>query len=198
MSVPSHVLPAACLDALTAQSATVATAESLTAGLVSATLASVAGASEALRGGVVAYASDLKVGMLGVDGALVAKAGVISSAVAEQMAAGVCDRMSADWGVATTGVAGPDPQDGHPPGEVYVAVAGPGGLVDARALRLTGDRQAIRTATVDAALTLLLSHLRGEVQVPPAFLEGRAQVAVRTGRLEQHHPTDPLDERNRP
>ncbi len=169
MSVPAHLLAATCLDELTARSATVATAESLTAGLVSATLAGVAGASEALRGGVVAYASDLKVGLLGVDARLVATVGVVSPAVAEQMALGIRERMAADWGVATTGVAGPDPQDGHPPGEVYVAVAGPGGLVDAQGLRLTGDRQGIRAAAVDAALTLLLSHLRGDAApVEPA------------------------------
>ncbi len=162
MSVPSHVLPAACLDALTTRTATVATAESLTAGLVSATLAGVAGASTALRGGVVAYASDIKVSMLGVDAHLVATDGVVSAAVAEQMAAGVRERMSTDWGIATTGVAGPDPQDGHLPGEVYVAVAGPDGLVDVRTLELTGDRQEIRAATVDAVLALLLSHLGGD------------------------------------
>ncbi len=162
MSVPSHILPAACLDALATRAATVSTAESLTGGLVAATLAAVAGASTALRGGVVAYSSDIKVSMLGVDAQLVASEGVISAAVAAQMASGVRERMVTDWGIATTGVAGPDPQDGHPPGEVYVAVAGPDGLVDVRTLELTGDRQEIRAATVDAVLSLLHSHLGGD------------------------------------
>ncbi len=161
MSVPSHVLPAACLDALATRSATVATAESLTAGLVSATLAGVAGASSALRGGIVAYASDVKVSMLGVDTQVVASVGVVSAEVAQQMAVGVRERLAADWGIATTGVAGPDPQEGHQPGEVHVAVAGPDGRVDTRSLQLTGDRQEIRAASVDAVLALLLSHLGG-------------------------------------
>ena len=76
-----------------------------------------------LRGGVVAYATDLKAALLDVDPALLDAAGPVHPDVAAQMARGVRSRLGADLGLATTGVAGPDPQDGHPPGEVHVAVA---------------------------------------------------------------------------
>ncbi len=109
--------------------ATVATAESLTGGLVAAALTSVPGASVAVRGGVVAYATDLKASLAGVPADLLDRSGPVSAATASAMASGarrVCD---ATYGVATTGVAGPNWQDGHPPGTLYVAVAGPRGEV---------------------------------------------------------------------
>lgn len=130
---------------------TVATAESLTGGLVCAALTDVPGASVVLRGGVVAYATELKAELLGVDPDLLARGGAVQTAVAEQMAAGVAARLGADVGVATTGVAGPDPQDGQPVGTVFVAAAD-GTRVVTRALHLAGDRAAIRRASVEAAL----------------------------------------------
>ena len=111
---------------LTAAGQTVAVAESLTGGLVTAALTDVAGASVVVRGGVLAYASDLKAQVLGVDEGLLARAGAVDADVAEQMADGVRSLMGATYGLATTGVAGPDPADGKPVGTVYVAVAGPG------------------------------------------------------------------------
>lgn len=133
---------------------TIAVAESLTGGLVVAELVSVPGASAVVRGGVVAYATDLKASLLGVDAALLAAQGPIHPDVAEQMAEGVRVRLGAEVGVATTGVAGPDPQDGHAPGEVWLGFATPGGT-RAERLDLSGDRAAIRRATVDALLGML-------------------------------------------
>jgi nicotinamide-nucleotide amidase len=148
--------------ALVAAGRTVATAESLTGGLVCAALTEVPGASAVVRGAVVAYATELKAQVLGVDPDLLATGGAVQAEVARQMASGVCRALGADVGVATTGVAGPDPQDGHEVGTVFVAVAG-GGRTVARELTLTGDRAAIRAATVEAALHLLLGGVVGGV-----------------------------------
>ncbi|MEU8871366.1 CinA family protein [Streptomyces javensis] len=138
---------------------TLAAAESLTGGLVAAELTSVDGASRSFRGSVTAYATDLKHEVLGVDGALLAERGAVDAEVARQMARGVRRALGADWGVATTGVAGPTPQDGQPVGTVHVAVAGPADAVAAAALRLEGDRAGIRCQTVHAAVKLLFSEL---------------------------------------
>ncbi|MFD1713023.1 CinA family protein [Amnibacterium flavum] len=140
---------------LTAHGLTVAVAESLTGGALTSALVDVPGASVVVRGGVVAYATELKHELLGVDGALLAELGPVSPQVAIMMAAGVRERCSADVGVATTGVAGPDGQDGHSPGEVYVAVV-TGADAEVRGLRLTGDRSRVRAQSVAAALTLLI------------------------------------------
>ncbi len=146
-----------------ARGASIAVAESLTGGLVVATLASVPGVSRVLRGGVVAYATDLKAQLLGVDELLLDHGGAVQAEVALAMADGVAARLGAGFGVATTGVAGPDPQDGHPPGTVYVAVHAPTGRrVEGRAgdATLEGDRQQIRWTTVVLALELLADQLR--------------------------------------
>jgi nicotinamide-nucleotide amidase len=147
--------PADLNHALTERALTVAVAESLTGGLVVADLVSVPGASVVVRGGIVAYATDLKHDLLGVDAALLAAGGPIQAAVAEQMAEGVRARLEADVGLATTGVAGPDPQDGHPPGEVWISVASASGIRSMR-LELGGDRASIRRETVDAVIELAL------------------------------------------
>lgn len=138
---------------------TLAVAESLTGGLLAAEITAVPGASQAFRGAVVAYATDLKRDVLGVDSSLLAQRGAVDGEVARQMAAGVRWRLGADWAVATTGVAGPDPQDGQQPGTVFVAVAGPEGRSETRSLNLAGSRQEIRTAAVGEALALLRRHL---------------------------------------
>ena len=106
---------------------TVATCESLTAGLLAATLADVPGASAALRGGLVTYATDLKHTLARVPQEVLVVHGPVARETAIAMARGVRDVCGADWGVSLTGVAGPDPQDGHPVGEVWVGVAGPEG-----------------------------------------------------------------------
>ncbi|MHC0428804.1 CinA family protein [Streptomyces sp. O3] len=114
------------LGLLAGRGETLAVAESLTGGLVAAELTGVAGASRCFRGSVTAYATELKGRLLGVDGTLLAERGAVDPEVARQMAEGVRRALGADWGIATTGVAGPEPQDGQPVGTVYVAVAGPG------------------------------------------------------------------------
>jgi nicotinamide-nucleotide amidase len=147
----------------------VAVAESLTGGLVAAEITGVPGASKAFRGSVTAYATDLKHELLGVDATLLARHGAVDPQVAGQMAAGVRKALGADWGIATTGVAGPEPQDGKPVGTVFVAVDGPfvadpdsagGGKVEG--LRLNGDRAEIRRESVRSVLALLLKELAGE------------------------------------
>lgn len=134
---------------------TLAVAESLTGGLLAARIVDVPGASAVLRGGVVAYACDLKHALLGVDAELLGREGAVHPQVAAQMAVGVRTRLEATWGLATTGVAGPGPQDGRPPGTVFLGLAGPDG-VHSVGLQLVGDRPQVRAATVDAALGLLL------------------------------------------
>ena len=146
---------------LLSRGATVAAAESLTGGALGAALTAVPGASATFRGGVTAYATDLKTALLGVDAAVLADRGAVDAQVAAGMAVGVRRRLAATYGVATTGVAGPDPQDGHPPGTVHVAVAGPAGA-EARALTLTGDRATVRAGAVEAALALLLDVLTAD------------------------------------
>jgi len=147
------------LSAVAARGWTLAVAESLTGGLVSATLVDVPGASSVLRGAVVAYSTDLKATLLDVDPALLEQRGAVDPDVARAMAIGVRARLGADVGLATTGVAGPDPQDGHPPGTVHVAVSTPDGT-HVRSLRLAGDRAAVRAQSADAALALGVEILR--------------------------------------
>lgn len=143
---------------------TIAVAESLTGGLLVAELVSVPGASAVVRGGVVAYATPVKHTLLGVDAALLAERGAVDPEVARQMAVGARKRLAMDGvpaaiGLATTGVAGPDPQDGHPVGEVWLGLA-VGDEVRAKGLELGGDRAAIRAATVSESLSWLQETLR--------------------------------------
>ncbi|GGT47014.1 CinA family protein [Streptomyces atratus] len=147
------------LELLVERGETLAVAESLTGGLVAAELTSVPGASNSFRGSVTAYATPLKRDLLGVDGALLAEHGAVDPEVARQMAAGVRRVLGADWGMATTGVAGPEPQDGKPVGTVYVAVAGPDGAEKVTALRLNGGRADIRRESVRSLLALLSVEL---------------------------------------
>jgi nicotinamide-nucleotide amidase len=144
---------------------TLAVAESLTGGLLTDAFVSVPGASAVLLGGVVAYATPVKHTVLGVDPALLEREGPVHPDVARAMADGVrravaVDGRPADAGVATTGVAGPDPQGGKPPGTVWVGVA-VGDRVVACGAVLPGDRAAVRAAAVALALDALLDVLRG-------------------------------------
>jgi nicotinamide-nucleotide amidase len=143
---------------LLARRETLAVAESLTGGALGAALVAVPGVSATFRGGVITYATELKAELLGVDVALLARRSPVDPDVAVAMAVGVRQRLGATWGLATTGVAGPDPQDGHPPGVFFVAVAGPDGS-RVEASTLDGDRAAVRAAAVAAALALLRAAL---------------------------------------
>jgi nicotinamide-nucleotide amidase len=148
------------LQALAVRAQTLAVAESLTGGLLAASLVEVPGASRVFRGGLVVYATDLKTTLAGVPADLLAVRGPVDPDVAAALAAGARERCGATWGLGTTGVAGPEPQNGVPVGTVYVACDGP--TERARRVRridLTGDRATIRRAAVDAALDLLLTAL---------------------------------------
>jgi nicotinamide-nucleotide amidase len=142
------------------RSETVAVAESLTGGLLAARLTATPGASVSFRGGVVAYATDLKVGLLGISPDLINRVGAVAAETAAAMAIGVRDRLGADYGLALTGVAGPTEQEGKPPGLVYAALATPFATVG-RELRLPGDRDQIRQLAVTVALDLLRRQLTG-------------------------------------
>jgi len=147
---------------LSRQGRTVAVAESLTGGLVVAALVGVPGASTVVRGGVVAYMTDLKAALLGVDPELLGRVGAVDPDVAREMARGVGVRLGADHAIATTGVAGPDPQDGHPVGEVWVAHwSAATGHSTATLLTLppTASRATIRATATTAALTTLTTAL---------------------------------------
>lgn len=152
-------LAAEIIGLLTESGQTVAAAESLTGGLVAAALTDVPGSSRAFRGGVVAYATELKTRLLGVDAAMLAAHGPVYAPVASAMAQGVRKRLAATIGVATTGVAGPGPQDGQPAGTVHIAVSLSGDTV-VRTIALTGDRDEVRKLTVERVLGLLLGRLR--------------------------------------
>ena len=142
-------------------------AESLTGGLVVARLIETPGASAVVRGGLVTYATDLKASVLGVDAALLAEHGAVDPEVARQMALGARRVLGSDWGLATTGVAGPDAQDGMPVGCVFVAVAGGGGAgggVVVERHDLAGTRAEVRSAAVDVVLDLLRRRLDGAAE----------------------------------
>jgi nicotinamide-nucleotide amidase len=139
---------------------TVATAESLTAGLVAAALTTVPGASAVVRGGLVVYATALKTSLARVPAELIARFGAVHADVASALASGARTVCGADWGIGLTGVAGPDPQDGVAPGRVYLAIA-QFDAVTPYVLDLTGDRPAIRAASVGAAIDALYVALTG-------------------------------------
>ncbi|GAB2667796.1 CinA family protein [Saccharopolyspora gloriosae] len=147
------------LELLRGRGETVATAESLTAGLLAVVLTDVPGASAVVRGGLIVYATDLKSDLAGVDPALLAAGGAVQPKVAEQLAAGARERCGATWGVGLTGVAGPDPQDGAAPGTVHLGFAGATGTT-VLSTRLDGDRAAVRTAAVRVALEHFATILR--------------------------------------
>ncbi|MGA4990039.1 CinA family protein [Nonomuraea bangladeshensis] len=151
------------LALLERRGATLAVAESLTGGLIGATVTAVPGASRVFRGGVISYATELKRDLLGVPGELLEREGAVHPEVAAAMARGVARVCAASYGMAVTGVAGPEPQDGRPVGTVFVAVAGPGGQVWGRELRLEGSRERIRVETVHEVVDLLSSVLQANI-----------------------------------
>ncbi|MGV8883992.1 MAG: CinA family protein [Microbacteriaceae bacterium] len=165
----SEQLSARLIPLLTARGLTVAVAESLTGGLLTSELIRTPGASAVVRGGIVAYDTALKHSLLGVDSGLLAVYGAVHPDVARQMAVGVRAALAvadlpADIGIATTGVAGPDPQDGQPVGTVFVAIA-IGMEISVLQLALNGDREAIRSAVVSESLVELERLLSLETQV---------------------------------
>ncbi|MBR4458379.1 MAG: competence/damage-inducible protein A [Clostridia bacterium] len=153
-------LAASAIAALKARGATVCTAESLTGGLIAATLVNVPGASDAVRGGFVTYQTETKTILLGVPADVIERCDVVSAEVAYAMAAGARERLGADYALSATGLAGPGggtPE--RPVGTVFVGIAGPKG-VRTMELHLTGDRERIRTLTVKHAIAQLLREAR--------------------------------------
>jgi nicotinamide-nucleotide amidase len=158
--------------ALGAAGASVATAESCTGGLVSASLIAVPGASDYVEGGIVAYAYDLKRSLLGVSRESLDEAGAVSERVAVEMAAAARDRTDATWGVSTTGVSGPGGGDSVPVGTVWIGIAyaAPWGSGDSYAAatryRFDGDRTAVREAATERALSDLDAAVRSAPHRP--------------------------------
>lgn len=145
--------PEALQALLLARGETVCCAESLTGGSLAALLSQTPGASAVFLGGVVSYATEVKRAVLGVDATH-----VVSAECALQMATGVRTLLGADWALSTTGVAGPDSQDGEPVGTVFIGIAGAAGTHAVR-LALSGTRAEIRDATCRAAISELMGHL---------------------------------------
>lgn len=152
-------LAAAVIARLTERGETLATAESLTGGSIGALLTGVPGASLAYRGGLIVYATDLKASLAGVAAETLARDGAVAESTAAELATGAARRCAATWGLSATGVAGPDRQEGHPAGTVFVGLAGPDRPAEVRRLALSGDRAAIRRQTCAAAFELLLEGL---------------------------------------
>lgn len=152
MLTESHL--AALVESALAADLTVATAESLTAGMVAATLAQIPGASGMLQGGVVAYQNEVKERLLGVPAQLLAERGAVDPEVARAMARGACQATGARVGLATTGVAGPEPHQGKQVGHVFIGVA-LDGESQAYEYHFAGDRELIRLQTTQEALSLL-------------------------------------------
>jgi nicotinamide-nucleotide amidase len=146
-------------ELLVARGETVATAESLTAGLLGGALTTTPGASLTYRGGLIVYATDLKATLAGVSLALLENRGAVDPEVAAALAVGVRDRLAATWGVGLTGVAGPDPQDGKAVGTLFVSLAGPVGPPEVTSTVLAGDRAMIRSGAVELAMTVLRDRL---------------------------------------
>lgn len=149
---------AVALSLLESRGWKLALAESLTGGLLADVFVQVPGASKVLRGSIVAYATDVKHSVLGVQEDLLAKVGPVNPEVALAMAVGAANQLSADVALATTGVAGPDEQDGNPVGTVFIALVTPLGS-DVAALQLSGDRASIRLQAAEAAVSLLEEFL---------------------------------------
>ncbi|ONH23665.1 CinA family protein [Pseudofrankia asymbiotica] len=137
---------------------TVAVAESLTGGLVSVVLTAAPGTNATFRGGLVVYATDLKHTAAGVPQADIERHGPVHPVVAERLAAGVRERLSADYGIGVTGVAGPGEQARHPVGEVFVSIGSEAGTSVTRH-QFEGSRDDIRLAAAIAALSDLVRAL---------------------------------------
>lgn len=167
------------LELLTDAGQTLSFCESLTAGLAAATFAGVPGASKVLRGGLVTYATELKIELAGVPRELVDKHGVVSPECATAMATGARQRCSSDWALSLTGVAGPDSQDGRPVGEVWIGLAGPAGRSESIAAFTSQEqvrlaelvrrsplegRQEIRESAVQRCFEILIERLTGTIE----------------------------------
>lgn len=151
-------LAAEIVESLRARGETVSTAESLTAGAVSSAIVTTAGASDVFVGAVTAYRDEIKISHLSVDAALLDKHTSVSEQVAVAMARGAIKSLGTTWAIATTGVAGPNPLDGHPVGAVWVAIEGP--VCETIELSLSGERESVRNAATASAIATFARILR--------------------------------------
>jgi nicotinamide-nucleotide amidase len=142
---------------LTVRNQSIATAESLTAGLLAATIAGVAGASEVLRGGLITYTEHTKVLLPGVAPEILDEVGPVAGPTARALAVGARQRCDATWGVGLTGVAGPEPHGGHEVGTVFMGLAGPDdhSVTEVVELQFSGTRWDIRIAAVRESISRL-------------------------------------------
>lgn len=165
MANQDHKAASEVLEALAAQNLHLVVAESLTGGLLTSAFVDVPGASKVLLGSIVAYQSDLKSQLLGVSRVLIQEQGAVDPEVVAQMAAGIRAKLASKTatlessvvGIATTGVAGPDSQDGKPAGTVYIGISSSVGDY-VYPFEFEGSRREIRDAAVSAALGALWEH----------------------------------------
>lgn len=141
------------VSTLTERHETIAIAESLTGGGVSSALTDIPGTSHIFLGSIIAYSVDIKIRELGVAREKIEEFGVVSEAVAFEMAEGISRKFGSTWALSTTGVAGPGPSHGIPAGTVWIAIIGPG-VREAVALNLEGDRSQVRRGAVESALAI--------------------------------------------
>ena len=146
------------VDWLRERNETLSTAESLTAGAVSSAIVTIAGASDVFVGGITAYRDEIKISHLGVDPALINEHTSMSEAVCVAMAQGAMISFGTTWAIATTGVAGPNPVNGHPVGRVWVAIEGP--VRQRIELSLSGERDSVRNAATASAIATFARILR--------------------------------------
>jgi nicotinamide-nucleotide amidase len=160
MALSNEILgfAAEIVDHLRQRGETISTAESLTAGAVSSAIVTISGASDVFVGGVTAYRDEIKVSHLNVAPDLIDKYSVISEEVAIAMAKGAITSFGTTWAIGTTGVAGPNPLDGHPVGVVWVAIEGP--ISQTIELSLSGERESVRNAATSSAIATFARILR--------------------------------------
>ena len=160
MALSNEILgfAAEIVDHLRQRGETISTAESLTAGAVSSAIVTISGASDVFVGGVTAYRDEIKVSHLNVAPDLIDKYSVISEEVAIAMAKGAITSFGTTWAIGTTGVAGPNPLDGHPVGVVWVAIEGP--VSQTIELSLSGERESVRNAATSSAIATFARILR--------------------------------------
>ena len=163
MALPAEIigLAAEVVHSLRARGETVSTAESLTAGAVSSAIVSISGASDVFVGGVTAYRDEIKISHLSIDPKIIEEHTSVSEQVAIAMARGAIKSFGTTWGIGTTGVAGPNPLDGHPVGAVWVAIEGP--VCQTIELSLSGERESVRNAATASAIATFARILRHRI-----------------------------------
>jgi nicotinamide-nucleotide amidase len=161
-------LAAVVLELLRSRGMKIAVAESCTGGLLGARLTAIPGSSDVVLGGVIAYANEVKVSVLGVRGETILEHGAVSEETAREMATGVCERFGAAVGVSITGIAGPGGGTPEKPvGTVCIAVAA-AGTVNSTRTQMIGDRDEVRRRSAQTALNLVRRALAGTPPASPA------------------------------